>query len=170
MPTPTTPECPSCPPPVTCSPAATPLPCPTCPSCPTPTCPLITSSPCPNECSLCPSITQSSPEPSSPLPLLCPTQSSCPPCEECPMEEFNVPGIVTNIRLSSCNVLLWDTPRDGGKCISEYKVRLYNGRTYGSSDQRSIVSVRGRNMTINWIPSTGTVSINVSHTVLGNLI
>ncbi|CAI7991450.1 hypothetical protein GBAR_LOCUS750 [Geodia barretti] len=26
--------------------------------------------------------------------------------------------------------------------------------------RRSIVSVRGRNMTINWIPSTGTVSIN----------
>ena len=71
-------------------------------------------------------------------------------------------GLVHNVRLTSCNVLMWDLPSDGGKCISEYRVRIYNGKTYGSSSERHVLSVNRRNVALSWIPVHGTTSIIVS--------
>ncbi|CAI8002549.1 hypothetical protein GBAR_LOCUS3419, partial [Geodia barretti] len=57
--------------------------------------------------------------------------------------------------MSSCDVLSWDPPNDGGSCISEYRVRIFNGETYGSSNERRVLIVRGRNVTMSWVPSHG---------------
>ena len=71
-------------------------------------------------------------------------------------------GIVRNVRMSSCNVLSWDLPLDGGKCIFEYRVRVYNGDTYANSSERKVQRTNIRRLTLNWLPVNGTASIVVS--------
>ena len=70
-------------------------------------------------------------------------------------------GVVDGVRLTLCNLLSWNLPKDGGKCISEYRVRIYNGKTYGSSNERNVLNVNRRNVTLIWIPSQGIISITV---------
>ena len=68
-------------------------------------------------------------------------------------------GLVGNVYMSSCKILSWDLPVDGGKCISEYRVRVYNGNTYATSSERSVHRTYNRRLVL---PVNGTVSVVVS--------
>lgn len=75
-------------------------------------------------------------------------------------------GLVTNVHISNCNQLLWDLPGYGGKCISEYRVRIFSGKTYGKSREKRVFKCSKRNLTLNWLPQNGTASIIVSQFVV----
>ena len=66
------------------------------------------------------------------------------------------------MRVVNCNTLTWDHPGDG---VTGYRIRVYNGRTYGASTERSILRVTENMVTLTSLPSEGSVFATVGNAV-----
>jgi hypothetical protein len=66
----------------------------------------------------------------------CPSTTSTPTSTDDPCATVEMPGNARNVHALNCSVIVWDAPEDEHCCDHEltYKIRIYSGLTYESSD------------------------------------